>query len=236
MPEPQQLSLGVTLSDEATFDNFYARAESANAQVVELLRAQAKGSGEQFIFLWGSEGSGLSHLLQASCHAAHDLGLGFQYLPLEEVADAQPAALLEGLEELDIVCLDNLDAVVGRPGWEEALFHLYNRLRHGGGALLVSATLGPHQLPIALADLGSRLRWGITCQLHELEDADKQQALRHRARVRGLELSDEVAHYILQRLPRDMNALVDALRQLDRASLAEQRRLTIPFVKKVLKI
>jgi DnaA family protein len=89
---------------------------------------------------------------------------------------------------------------------------------------------------LSLEDLRSRLQWGLTYQVHSLTDEDKQQALQMRARARGLELSDDVAQYIIQRLPRDTNELFWQLARLDHASLAEQRKLTIPFVKKVLAI
>lgn len=236
MLEPQQLSLGVTLNDDATFDNFHAPAGSSNAQALALVRAQAEGRGEPLVFLWGVPGVGLTHLLQAGCHSAHDMGLSFQYLPLAELAEVDPGHLLEGLEALDYICIDNLEVVAGRVDWEEALFHLFNRVREQGHRLLLAANKGPHQLPIGLADLRSRMQWGVTWQLLPLDDADKQQALRQRARARGLELSEEVAQYILQRVSRDMDELFRSLQLLDQASLAEQRKLTIPFVKKVLSI
>jgi DnaA-homolog protein len=116
----------------------------------------------------------------------------------------------------------------------QALFNLYNRIRDAGKLLLVAAVIGPRELPVKLPDLASRLQWGLTLQVHSLDDQDKQQALQLRARARGLELSDEVAHFIIQRLPRDMNELFWQLNRLDHASLAEQRKLTIPFVKKIL--
>lgn len=236
MPSPQQLSLGVSLKDDATFDNFYSPEGSANAQTLSWLRAQSEGCGESFIYLWGAPGVGLTHLLQAAVHNAQDAGRSVQYLPLRDLVGFAPAALFEGLDNLDYLCLDGLDAVAGQPEWEEALFHLYNRLREQGGCLLVAAAQGPRGLPVALPDLRSRLMWGVTCQVQGLSDEDKQRALRQRARARGLELSDEVAHYILQRVPRDMNELFCYLQRLDHASLAEQRKLTIPFVKKVLSL
>ncbi len=236
MANPQQLSLGVSLNDDATFDNFYAPEGSSNAAILELLKAQAGGCGEWFIYLWGRSGVGLTHLLQAAGHRAQDGGQAIQYLPLREVVGFAPEALLDGLDQLDYLCLDGLEAVAGKPDWEEALFHLFNRLRDSGGRLLVAAVQGPRELPVELPDLRSRLQWGMTCQVHPLSDDEKQLALRHRARARGLELNEEVAHYILQRVPRDMNELFCYLQRLDHASLAEQRKLTIPFVKKVLNL
>ena len=236
MPTPQQLSLSVSLNDDATFDNFYAPEGATNARTLALLKAQAGGQGEPFIYLWGQPGVGLTHLLQAAGHEAQDAGLSIQYLPLRELVGFAPHELLEGLEYLDLVCLDGLEVIAGKPDWEEALFHLFNRLRDAQKHLLVAAVQGPQELPVTLPDLRSRLQWGVTCQVQALSDEDKQNALRHRARARGLELSGDVAHYILQRVPRDMNELFCYLQRLDHASLAEQRKLTIPFVKKVLNL
>lgn len=232
---PQQLSLSVSLSDDATFENFYAPPTSHNRQVVAALRDQLDdGVDSTFLFLWGSAGSGCSHLLQASCHRAQAQGLTIQYLPLQELVNSAPADLLAGLEALDFIALDDLHAVAGDPAWELALFSFYNLLRDNGKRLVIAANASPRDLPITLEDLRSRLQWGLTFQLHPLNDEEKQQALQLRARGRGLELSDEVAYFLLQRLPRNTHQLFHQLQRLDQASLAEQRKLTIPFIKKVL--
>ncbi|HWV15236.1 MAG TPA: DnaA regulatory inactivator Hda [Cellvibrio sp.] len=234
MTIPQQLSLGVSLNDDATFSNFYAPDSTANAQVLNAVRQQIDTANEPFLYLWGASGCGLTHLLQAACHQAEFLGKAFQYFPLRELLGYAPGELFAGLEELELVCLDGLDAIVNRPEWELALFNLYNRLRDSDKLLLVSATVGPRELAVGLPDLASRLQWGATFHVQSLDDAEKQQALQFRARARGLELSEDVASFIIQRLPRDMNELFLQLHRLDHASLAEQRKLTIPFVKKTL--
>lgn len=231
---PQQLSLGVSLNDDATFDNFFAPVLTPNAQILAAMRAQIATANEPFIYLWGAPGCGLTHLLQAACHYAQTFGKSFQYLPLRDLAGYAPDELFNGLEDLDLVVLDALDEVIARADWEQALFNLFNRLRDAGKLLLVAAVHGPQELNVGLPDLKSRLQWGATFHVHSLDDEQKQQALQFRARARGLELSDEVATYIIQRLPRDMNELFWQLNRLDHASLAEQRKLTIPFVKKIL--
>ncbi|RYY02386.1 MAG: DnaA regulatory inactivator Hda [Gammaproteobacteria bacterium] len=233
---PQQLSLGVSLNDDATFENFYASADTHNAQILSALRLQIETANEPFIFLWGATGSGLTHLLQAACHHAQTLEKSFQYFPLHDLAGYAPDELFVGLEDLDLVVLDALEEIINRPEWEFALFSLFNRLRDAGKLLLVAAVQGPQELPVNLPDLKSRLQWGAVFHVHTLDDSQKQAALQFRARARGLELNDEVAAYIIQRLPRDMNELFWQLNRLDHASLAEQRKLTIPFVKKILRL
>ncbi|MCW8194330.1 DnaA regulatory inactivator Hda [Proteobacteria bacterium 005FR1] len=233
-PNPRQLSLGVSLNDEATFANFYLPPEGGNRQPIAALEAQLEPNGEKLVYLWGSPGAGLTHLLQAACHRAYARGRSAQYLPLKELAGFAPASLFEGLETQDLICLDSLDAVAGNPVWEEALFDLFNRVRDAGGHMVFSALCGPNELPLRLEDLRSRLNWGVTYQVAVLDDDEKQAALKMRARARGMEMSSEVAQFILSRAPRDMNELFFLLNRLDERSLQEQRKLTIPFVKQVL--
>ena len=230
--QPVQLPLGIKLRDEATFDSFHAGPNAAVVAAVRALAAPGDGAVSQ-IYLWGPTGSGRSHLLQAACHEAAGAGSLAMYLPLEEVL-AHDASIFEGMEQFDLLCLDQLEVIAGDPAWEEALFHLYNRLGEHGGKLLVAATAAPRPLGIGLADLASRLGWGLVFQLHPLTDEDKQQMLQLRASLRGLQLSDDVARYILSRGARGMGELFEVLERLDQASLQAQHRLTIPFVKRVM--
>ncbi len=223
-----QLSLSVALQDHATFANYYTETQNAS---LEHLRASALGQGEQFLYCYGSLGVGRSHLLQACCHLAEDRAA--LYLALQSYHELSPE-IFEGLEHLDLICLDDIDCVLGQREWEEALFHLYNRLRDHGTRLIVSASIPPQQLTTVLPDLKSRLSWGLVLALHELNDEEKIRALQLRARKRGLELSDEAAHFLLNHCPRNMQDLFEALDKLDKASLIAQRKLTIPFIKTVI--
>jgi DnaA-homolog protein len=235
MVKPEQLFLGLNLSDEATFANFFIQAQSPNALVVSSL-LNFSNTQENFVYLWGASGSGVTHLLQAVCHDAEEKKLPFQYLPLRDLVGYAPEELCAGLEQLDLICLDGFEAVAGRQDWEKSLFTLFNRVRELQHKLIISANSPVRELPIQLADLSSRLQWGLTLHLQTMTDAEKQSALQMRAKVRGLELTDEVAQFLIQRLQRDANELFWQLQRLDNASLQEQRKLTIPFVKKVLGI
>lgn len=228
--QAEQLTLSVTVRDDARFANFFA---GPNAQVVYSIQDQWREMGEPFIYLWGSQGVGCSHLLQAACHYAEGLGHKAVYLPLSELVSYDPS-IFENLESLQLVALDDLDAITGKPEWEVALFHLFNRLRDSGTRMLVAAKEAPRNSGVLLPDLQSRLSWGITYQLESMADEEKIKALLLRARVRGLNVSEEVGRYILTRGPRDLTGLFDLLAELDQASLSAQRKLTKPFVKELL--
>jgi DnaA-homolog protein len=229
---PNQLTLGVGLKDEATFANFYA---GRNHLVVTMLKAAAKAQGERVIYFYGTGGDGRTHLLQACCHEAHQHHLRTVYLPLNELIGLSPP-IFDGLESLDLICVDDIHQIAGRFEWEEAFFHAYNRIRDAGKYLIVTANAPPKALNFSLQDVISRLVWGIGYELQPLTDEEKLQVLIMRADRRGMTLFEEVGKYILSHCPRHMTTLFAALETLDKASLAAQRKLTLPFVKSILKI
>lgn len=227
--QQQQLPLQVQLRDEATLDNFLP--VSAAQPLISALQQQLDPAGEPVIYIYGAGGTGKSHLLQACCHLASPTAL---YLPLGELGQFSPQEVLQGVDAMALVCLDDVHRVLQNPDWELALFNLYNRARETGCKLLVAGNAAPRALALDLADLRSRLGWGLVYQLPRAEDEEKAAILRFRAARRGLQLPPEVAAYIVVRAPRDMDALLELLNTLDHASLAEQRALSVPFVKRAL--
>ncbi len=231
--KPTQLSLGMRLRDDATFANYYPGANAVTLGYVEHACETEDQWMDSLLYIWGTAGSGRSHLLQAACLRVEERGGRALYLPLADLAK-YGTQLLDNVEFCDLVCLDDIQAVLGQPHWEEALFHAFNRLRDAGKQLLIAADASPRKLPIKLPDLQSRLSLALVFQLHELSDDEKLRALQLRASRRGLRLSDDVGRYMLARSVRSMTVLFDTLEQLDTASFQAQRKLTIPFLKEAL--
>jgi DnaA family protein len=103
-----------------------------------------------------------------------------------------------------------------------------------GGRLCFAATDVLALLPLQLADLRSRLQLCVSYEVVENADAAKALIMRLRAEQRGIELKDEVMQYIMLRNSRNLHDLMAVLDKLDTLSLAEQRRVTIPFVKEIM--
>ena len=226
---PCQLPLGIKLDDEATFDNFHIT--SPNEQAVRYLSTPV--AQQQTVVLWGAPGSGRTHLAQAVCHRAEQCGLLSMYIPCGE-SNAISPAILQGLDSLDVVCVDDLHQVEGKGDWEQALFRLYNASLDSRLLLLIISDRPPQQFTGMLPDLRSRLQSGMVFQLQEPDEAGKRDLLKLRAINRGLTLDDAVVSYILQRSDRSVSALLQVLATLDRLSLQEQRRITIPLVKQAM--
>ncbi len=199
--------LGISPPPEPTFAGFVT---GRNAEVLAKLAELAAGRiAESVVYLWGERGCGRSHLLAAAHRAAIHPGR----LTLADDVDA-------------------LDAT-----GQAALFNRINEIRAAPPerreALLAAGSAPPAQLGLR-DDLKSRLAWGLVYQVRSLTDAEKAGYLRDEAARRGLAISDEVVHYLLTHVRRDLPTLVGILTHLDEYSLSHQRPLTLPLVREAL--
>jgi len=226
-----QLPLGVGLPDRAVFASFLP---GRNGEAVEHASRVAGGAVAGATWICGPASAGKTHLLQAICSQAAESRLA-GYFPLAELAPLG-VGVLDGLTQLQCVCLDDLEAVAGRLEWEKAIFGLLREIEESGGALVMAARPPPALIAWALPDLGSRCAAGAVLQLRALDEVEQQQALQLRARLRGFELPEETSRWLQRRFPRDMRRLYGLLDTIDEAALAAQRRLTVPFIREVLSL
>lgn len=224
-----QLPLALRYPPDQRLETFIGAPDGALAQ----LRAAATGDSRDWVYLVGPAGSGKTHLALAVCAAAEQAGRGSAYLPLQAAAGRLRDAL-EALEGRDVVALDGLDAIAGQREDEVALFDFHNRARAAGVTLLYTASAAPDALGLVLPDLRSRLSQCGRILLDALDDAGRGAVLRERAIRRGLALDQAAIDWLLTRTGRDLGGLVVLLDRLDRESLAAKRRITVPFLRKVL--
>lgn len=213
-----------------TFDDFFA---GSNADIISHLQNSITGKGEQQLFIYGESGLGKTHLLQACCQKAHALHLSSFYLDLKNPL-LPNAEMLLGLEALEVVCLDNVDAIAGNKDWEMALFHFFNQHRDNGHILIMSALCLPNDIPVKLPDLKTRLNWGLTLKIKPLSDDELIHAMMVKANRMGFDIPEKASSYLLNHYDHDLDALWEILAKLDKASLAAKRKVTIPFIKEVL--
>jgi len=227
-----QIPLELKLPVKASFDDFVSNQKQEITSAIQELINKFE---HHFIFLSGANATGKTHLLSALCQSAETADQSIIYLPLQQ-ADEFPPEICEGIETADIICLDDIDAIAGNNDWEIALFNLYNRLRDHGKNLIISSQYSIGEIPIQLPDLKSRLAWGINITLKALSDENKKLILKNRAEQLGMKLPEEASNYLLRHQSRTMTDLLDTLNKLERASLAAQRKLTIPFIKGFLNL
>ncbi len=235
MKNTSQLTLSVQLPDDETFDSYLSDTNKAVAKQLSLFVEQVQTSQPNCFYIFGLTGVGKSHLLHASSAYAAKLSKSSVCLSCAELLHL-PVEVLEGLEQIEVICLDDIQLLAHHKLWQQAVFDLYNRVQEHNHRLIISGDQSVAQLGLTLPDLVSRLSWGLTEQLKPFSDIEKVRALQFRASKRGLMLSDEATNFLLNRLSREMDNLIVSLDTLDKASIREQRKITIPFIKDILNI
>jgi DnaA family protein len=227
-----QLPLALRFPPDQRFESWVG-APSGPAQLRSLARGTGGALSGNGFFVQGAGGSGKTHLLLATCAAAEAAGRRADYLSLARVAGRGRAAF-EGLEGAQLLALDDIDAIAGHRDDEVALFDLHNGAHDAGIGLLYAARDVHAALPLALPDLRSRLAQCTLIALKPLDDAGRANVLRQRAASRGLVFEDAALEWLLRRHSRSLADLGAVFERLDSASLAAQRRLTVPFLRQVL--
>ena len=202
----KQLLLDIQPAPVPSLENF---VPGRNTEALFSLLQAATGKGEsRFIYLWGTAGSGKSHLLRACEDLARQHGI--------RLVTADNVQRLSDDAQID-------------------LFNTYNRLREEGGVLIAAGEAAPMQMHLR-DDLATRLAWGLVYQLHPLSDAERAQALTAHALERGMKLPDEVVDYCLRHLRRDLPTLMATLDALDEWSLTAKRPVTLPLLRQLLQL
>ena len=139
----EQLTLRFGWGDGFSFASYFSAANESAVHLLQQLDYSGTGNDtDHFVYLWGGPGTGKSHLLQAACQSAADAEQLVAYLPLQDLANVDPGIFV-GLEQMALVCIDDVQVIAGNDDWEEGLFHLYNRMRGANKVLLVAGNVAP---------------------------------------------------------------------------------------------
>lgn len=225
-----QMALPLAHSDKASFDNYW---HGDNSELISAVRSSIETGEPKVVYFYGRPGSGRSHLLYAAMRLAKEEIINTSYLSLDD-ANVGPE-LLSVVDVEHVVCVDNIQIWAGSESRERALFTLFEQIKHASGQLIVSASQPPENAGFVLRDLISRLSSGLIYPLYDLNEEQQLEAIRMRANQRGLSISDDTVRYLISRSSRETSELFSILDKIDKASLAEKRRITIPFLQRLLK-
>lgn len=216
-----------------TFNNLFV---GNNLELVEQLKTVTLAKKSQFFYVWGAPGIGKTHLLRATVQATKDRNEQAYYEIIQPFLSHNFATLEKIIAAHDLIAIDDIEWLQADKEQQENFLHFYNLALAAERVLIVSANCPPSQLKLSLADLHSRLSWGYVYPIKPLNDEEKGELLSNEAKMRGFELNEEVTQFLINRVSRDLRALMRLLDELDQATLIHHRRLTIPFVKDILKL
>ena len=243
---PRQFALDIAHAPKASLDNFLPGEDLAlYSTLQELVRGWKTKLGhhievnplnQRWIYWWGPEGSGRTHLLCALGNIAEDLGL--DYFPLtshEPISWVRLEEKIAGLIQKDtptVITVDDVDCLDER--LVSSLFRILNEISASKAIyIFMAGNAAPSSLQLR-EDLRTRLGWGLVFQTRLLGDDEKIEALQQAAQARGLVLSPDVLPWLLSRFYRDMPNLMALMDALDAYSLETKRAVTLPLVRELL--
>lgn len=178
------------------------------------------------LMLYGPPGSGKTHLMRVWLARSQGRALDMTNLL------AVPAT--ERVLERTHWAVDDVDQLVGRSVAEEALFHLYNAIKQAQGTLLLTASSMAKEWHFALPDLRSRLLSVPSVDIKEANEDLMAALLIKQFQDRQVDVGQEVIDFVAARIERTMDSVRRVVTDLDHASLAEGRRITIHLARRVL--
>jgi DnaA family protein len=228
MSNPKQLTFPWNKENKSSFDSFYTT--KLNKQLLFLLKDEAL---KEDLLIYGAKDSGKTYLLQALCNQFNNQGKSSFFLPMRQAIELS-VDILDSLENIELVCIDGIESLVGNKAWEIGLFNLINRSFNSNNRLIFTSAKNIDGMNFELKDLDSRLRKIQSHELHSLADDDILSALKHIANLRSIELGSKEAQYLLTYADRNISDLVKILESLDQLSMEMKRKITIPLIKEVI--
>ena len=220
-----QLGLPISLDSKMLLDNFVS-----NKELLEFIDQFYEKKNSIEIYVYGHQGLGKTHVLQGAVLKALSYNQNAIYI---DCNDSLPEHMLDSIDQLNLISLDNVDVI--KNDNQDFFFDLYNRARQAKVSILVSGPSMPADLSV-MKDLKTRLSLAAVYKLEELNDELTMSVLNNQMSERNITIDSKVYEYLFKYYSRDVKILLSAMDQLDRASLQSKKAISIPFVKKMLRL
>tara|TARA_X000000368_G_scaffold402562_1_gene376603 strand:+ start:9471 stop:10160 length:690 start_codon:yes stop_codon:yes gene_type:complete len=223
----KQLVFQWNKANKSRFDDFYF--DSLNKKVKDSLI----NSGD--IFLYGLRRTGKTYLLQSLCNYYSIENRTSLYIPLKEVKNLG-SEITDSLEDLDLICIDDIDLIAGDNGWEIAIFNLINNCLLTNCRIVFCSSLNLSNINFELKDLVSRIKKIDSIEIFPVHERNLSNAIKFIAYTKSINLGEREIDYLIRYSERSIYSLVKIVEKLDKASLELKRKITIPLIKEVIHI
>ena len=230
MPNPRQLALQIQINERASLKNFFvSKNNNKTIQILKNILLNSNNGVQIFIDDLGSNGK--SYLLQAICNDFSNSSNSSIYIPMQEAINLDPS-ILEGVSELNLICIDDVDLINKRREWELALFNLINECYEKDCFLLLSGSVNKLE---AIPDLVTRIKKMETLRLEAINDDELLEATQAISKNLNIEISDKNMNYLINNSKRDIKTIFRTLSQLEKESLERKKSIGLNLIKEVIR-
>ncbi len=219
----------VPLNPDYAFDTFITGPCNRLGHAASVAVSEQPGKAYNPLFIHGGVGLGKTHLLQATCQKLLDRNPDAQiiYLSCDSFINQFMAAVEANqmnefryrYRHVDVLVIDDIHFLGGRERSQEEFFHTFNTLYQQHKQIILSADCPPSEIPELEDRLVSRFNWGLVARIDKPCYETRVAILRRKARLRGLELSEDVVCYVAAKIENNTRELEGAITKLQGMSL-----------------
>ena len=213
--------LGNPLNPNYTFDRFVVGACNRLAHASALAIGENPGHAYNPLFVHGNVGLGKTHLLQAICHTVlrRDPNARVIYMSCEDFTNSYIQAIqahqIDDFRDFhrgaDVLVIDDVQFLANKQKTQDEFFHTFNALFDGQRQIVLSSDRSPVEIPTIEERLVSRFKWGLVAEVETPGPETRKAIVRHKAAGRGVELPDDVAEFLAQRVTSNIRELEGAV-------------------------
>ena len=226
MNKPKQLTFPWIKQNIASFDDFYF--DPKNFGLKKNLLEE-----DDDLFLYGIKKSGKSFLLQSVCNFYASKNKSSLYIPIAEVMK-YGISFMDSLDNLDVICIDDIDLINSNKEWEIAIFNLINDCLISKCRLIFSSAFNPSSIKFDLKDLISRIKKMNHIELFPVSEDNLNDALNFICNLRSINLGEKEINYLVTYSKRNISDLINVINKLDKTSMQLKRKITVPLIKEVI--
>jgi len=234
----------IRLSADYTFDQFVVGPSNRLAHAACGAVCNQLGTLYNPLFVHGASGLGKTHLLQATCGEVLQRNGNLQVLYVtcetfvndfvQAIASGKLQQFREAARRADLLAIDDIQFLANRESSQEELFHTFNVLYQSGKQIVLSADSAPAEIPTLEDRLMSRFNWGLVVQIDPPNRETRQAILHKKARLRGVEIPDEVIDVIAEHVQANIRLLEGALTKLITSTQLGGKPLNVETAREVL--
>ncbi|MFL6247473.1 MAG: chromosomal replication initiator protein DnaA [Thermoanaerobaculia bacterium] len=251
-PEPAPMS--VTVKDEPpaatfirryTFDSFVVGSSNQLAYAASKSIAENPSGSFNPLFIYGGAGLGKTHLIQAIGQQIRQSRptLKIVYMSAEAFVTEVIAAIRydkmqpfrDRYRSIDALLLDDIQSIAGKERTQEEFFHTFNALYEAQKQIVFTSDRPPKEIPTLEERLRSRFEWGLTADIQPPDLETKAAIIRKKAEDKGLQVSQEVALFIAERVRSNVRELEGHLNKVTAFASMVGKSITVDVVKEALK-
>ena len=233
------------LNVENTFDNFVEGKSNQLARAAAIQVAENPGYAYNPLFIYGGVGLGKTHLMHAIGNylVAKKPDAKVVYLHSETfVATMVTALQLNAINEfkrfyrsVDALLIDDIQFFAGKERSQEEFFHTFNALLEGGQQIILTSDRYHKEINGLEERLKSRFGWGLTVAVEPPELETRAAILKNKAALSNIELPNDVAMFIAQRLRSNVRELEGALKRVIAHSNFTGQKIDLDLIKEALR-